>query len=666
MNGRNGFAAGWRGLVALAAAALCGSVDARRAVPYGVVADLTRSEYGMREELLDLAQKGGLGYVRVDWDWRVCQPTRDAAFDFSRYDRLVEAAEARGVRLLPIVYGTPKWADPAWRNADAYAAFCRATVRRYGLRLPVLEIWNEQNIPAFWKDPDASRYVALLRKAHEAIKAENPQVRVAFGGTAGWAPDFIEACYKAGAQPFFDIMNVHPYTYPRPAEVSVPDALKALRARMARHGDAAKPIWFTEVGWPTHEASLSDPGGFVTAGLTVALGRHRPWRVIFAASMPDGQPVARGLADGLKAAFPAGSEVRVCGPRETVRRLAEGGWDAVVYPLDESFPVDTFEAVYAFVKAGGTIVELGGMPFWRAYRNLPDGGSSLANGPTDWNLCKRLHIHCDSWWLPGSELPKDGILTVYGTPEGLSGGVKQPPTGFPCVHFFTDRHLRPGDTWVPLVKGTNPRNGKDAVAVCVYRFDSDLKGAAVIGGIPSGAAAAQPVDERTQAAYHVRALSLSLACGVEGFFCYNLRAREADRFFSEDHFGLAHADLSPKPAWQAYRTFAQMRPPGSAQRTDEWLHDGLYCPQWTRPDGTACGMLWQTTGRRVRTLAFDGPGVTFADMMGKPVAGKASGVNAFELKLSDEPVYFTGARLKGVRRLDAGGDTAGFQERGDE
>ena len=84
MNGRNGFAAGWRGLVALAAAALCGSADARRAVPYGVVADLTRSEYGMREELLDLAQKGGLGYVRVDWDWRVCQPTRDAAFDFSR------------------------------------------------------------------------------------------------------------------------------------------------------------------------------------------------------------------------------------------------------------------------------------------------------------------------------------------------------------------------------------------------------------------------------------------------------------------------------------------------------------------------------------------------------------------------------------------------------
>ena len=73
--------------------------------PYGVVTDGSRSEYDMHDDLADLIKVGGMGYERVDWDWRACQKEKGGAFDFSRYDKIVEADEARGVTVLPIVYG---------------------------------------------------------------------------------------------------------------------------------------------------------------------------------------------------------------------------------------------------------------------------------------------------------------------------------------------------------------------------------------------------------------------------------------------------------------------------------------------------------------------------------------------------------------------------------
>ena len=52
--------------------------------PYGVVTDGSRSEYDMHDGLADLIKVGGMGYERVDWDWRACQKEKGGAFDFSR------------------------------------------------------------------------------------------------------------------------------------------------------------------------------------------------------------------------------------------------------------------------------------------------------------------------------------------------------------------------------------------------------------------------------------------------------------------------------------------------------------------------------------------------------------------------------------------------------
>ena len=639
---RRGLCCGTALLAAFAAAAFS---------PYGVVTDGSRSEYAIHDDLADLIKVGGMGYERVDWDWRACQKEKDSAFDFSKYDKIVEADEARGITVLPIVYGPPKWACPAWQHLDEYAAFVRETVRRYGKRMPVIEIWNEEDGATFWKDPNPTNYTALLRAAYRAAKEADPSVRVAMGGTVGWGLEFIRSLYAIGAKDCFDIVNVHPYPFPHPPEEPLKIGFEKLRKIMAEFGDADKPIWFTEIGYPTHDLDIAGAGNVLLAGLKVARPEKADWKIIYATCVPDGQAVDMAITKDMAARLGQGSKVRACGPKETCELLAAGGWDAVAYPLDESYPADTFGAVVEFVRKGGTFVDLGGTPMWNPYFNLPDGPSRQGPAAGGWDRFRKLKIGRDASWMPGSELPKNNAFqvekcafAVNATPEGIAAGVKGPSAGFPCVEFFTDKALGPGDRMVPLIAGTNPRNGKQAVAACVYMLDGDMKGRVVVSGIAIGRRDAFPISERQQGVMFARTLGVAFAEGLEAFFWYNLRARERDRFDREENFGMIHANLVPKASWLANKMFIEQRPAGSANLAGEWRKDGLYFPQWKRPDGKVGGMIWTECAAHERDCTFDADGVVFHDMWGKPAVVHGTG-RTRQVQVTGEPVYFTGGRL---------------------
>ena len=90
-------------------------------------------------------------------------------------------------------------------------------------------------------------------------------------------------------------------------------------------------------------------------------------------------------------------------------------------------------------------------------------------------------------------------------------------------------------------------------------------------------------------------MAIAFAEGVERYFWYEFRSVEADAHYSEDHFGLVHADMAPKPAFEAYRRFVAMRPAGSVQRRVP-LRDpatGVWRSEWTRPDGSVAGVFWK-------------------------------------------------------------------------
>ncbi len=52
---------------------------------------------------------------------------------------------------------------------------------------------------------------------------------------------FIEEVYRLGGKDSFDVMNVHPYSRPRPPEDDLEREITELRTLMARYGDALVP-----------------------------------------------------------------------------------------------------------------------------------------------------------------------------------------------------------------------------------------------------------------------------------------------------------------------------------------------------------------------------------------------------------------------------------------
>jgi polysaccharide biosynthesis protein PslG len=240
---------------------------------YGVMAadDPTSAEAARMEA-------GGVGTLRITLVWAWVQPDSSTEYDWAHYDQVIGDAARNGIQVLPTIYGSPSWAAvrqnyPPWGqgNVEAFRAFASAAAQRYGAngifwaahpeipRLPVIwwQLWNEVSSSNFWDaTPKAKEYVDLLRVFREGIKQGDPSGKILLAGLfpAPIAPNsipflpYLRALYKAGARRLFDGAALHPYsTTPQIALQRV----RAMRRLMTRYGDRRKPIWITEIGWPT-------------------------------------------------------------------------------------------------------------------------------------------------------------------------------------------------------------------------------------------------------------------------------------------------------------------------------------------------------------------------------------------------------------------------------
>ena len=150
--------------------------------------------------------------------------------------------------------------------------------------------------------------------------------------------------------------------------------------------------------------------------------------------------------------------------------------------------------------------------------------------------------------FPTKENGLSSPSTVRATPEGLAAGLHNDLNGFPCHRFFDATRLREGDEMVPLLTAPG-RDGYVGVGACVYRFGSDYKGSIVLSGNMSVEKGGN--SEREQADYLLRALPVAARHGVECFIVYEFRSTEKAADNREDHFGIVHADFTPKAAYRA-------------------------------------------------------------------------------------------------------------------
>src|ERR1700761_2599897 len=89
----------------------------------------------------DWARIGALGLTdRFQVVWADVEPSR-GHYEWSGLDATVAAAAERGVRLLPVLFGSPAWVEPGVnvgptgaKALGAWRGFLTALVRRYGPR----------------------------------------------------------------------------------------------------------------------------------------------------------------------------------------------------------------------------------------------------------------------------------------------------------------------------------------------------------------------------------------------------------------------------------------------------------------------------------------------------------------------------------------------------
>lgn len=236
-------------------------------------------------------------WLRVDFDWSVIQAGGPSSYDWSRTDRIVEAARARNLSIIALATYTPDWARPPGTpdknpptDPDDYARFVSSAAQRYAsLGVTTWEIWNEPNVSTFWyPKPDPERYTALLVRASAAIKHVEPGATIISGGLAPASDDargsqidgrtFLTRVYAAGGGRAFDAVGLHPYSFPNlplfPADYNTFLNTPAVYQVMVDHGDAAKRIWGTEVGAPT-----AGGGGAVTDAMQsgILVQAYRQW-----------------------------------------------------------------------------------------------------------------------------------------------------------------------------------------------------------------------------------------------------------------------------------------------------------------------------------------------------------------------------------------------------
>jgi hypothetical protein len=222
-----------------------------------------------RLAVLDKLKAAGARWVRIDTAWSGMESAhkgdRNAGY-IRMVDFCVDEARERGLKVLVTLWMTPGWANggvssrvpPA--NLQDYADFARWAAKRWRGRVAAWEVWNEPDPSQSFFRGSAAQYVNLLKAAYPAFKSGDPNALVLLGGPSSNDDRWVDQVYALGAKGSFDVLATHPYQGIADAPPESADDgnrwwfthLPAVRKVMLRHGDGAKPIWFTEFGWSAH------------------------------------------------------------------------------------------------------------------------------------------------------------------------------------------------------------------------------------------------------------------------------------------------------------------------------------------------------------------------------------------------------------------------------
>jgi hypothetical protein len=189
----------------------------------------------------------GAEYIRVDLypDW------------VGQFDRVRLAAEAKGLQVMPILFGSERPVDPSTAQT-----FAQQQASRLAGHVWMFEFVNEPNTNGW----TGAVYAQALIAAYHGLKAGNPNaimIAGAMGNPGNQAAylQWVRDLYANGAKDHFDYFSVHLYEDPSHRDASwnawdwVFYTSPCVRSIMDDNGDQAIPIISTETGLPTVTSS---------------------------------------------------------------------------------------------------------------------------------------------------------------------------------------------------------------------------------------------------------------------------------------------------------------------------------------------------------------------------------------------------------------------------
>lgn len=253
-------------------------------IKIGVQTHLAHGQ-GFLHETMELVQKGGFGLVRDEMYWGEAEPKKGEVKTFYDWDRRLEEASKKGIgHLIGLTFGNNLYdqGGPPYTEEGiaAYARYAATLAEKYKGQITYFEVWNEYNNPGGFNKTNRppEDYARMLEAVYKAVKAVNPDA-VILGGATVWVDlPWFERVLKAGGHPYMDAVSIHPYSVPvSPEEGKLVEKLQQLNALFEQYG-GSKPIYITEVGWPTHDGArgiselMAASYGIRTAVLSISTG----------------------------------------------------------------------------------------------------------------------------------------------------------------------------------------------------------------------------------------------------------------------------------------------------------------------------------------------------------------------------------------------------------
>lgn len=227
-------------------------------------------------------KQAGATWDRFDLWWSEMEPQK-GVWTWDKADWLVDFYARHGVNMLPILSYRAAWMTqpPHTAQDDAeFADYVRHVVTRYKGRVHAWEVWNEPNIPTFWKPPNAADYTALLKAAFQAAHEADPTCTVVGASANETDINWLRDVAKNGGLPFMDAVSIHPYSMADgPEQMDLARQLENVHALLAAGGRANLPVWITEMGWTssvTDTAANARNGRFLIQSYVIAAAEHVP------------------------------------------------------------------------------------------------------------------------------------------------------------------------------------------------------------------------------------------------------------------------------------------------------------------------------------------------------------------------------------------------------